>query len=215
MQPHPLPSEMKSVTFNGVLWGSALKPDSNALILDVRDESKKTGSLYHLDLATMLSERLSVELDWWEELIGATDTFIFTVKYPDKNDPTLKEYQEIMLETGVRKVITEINLDQAVIDLPSVYETGTEFHKTVADFLSIELPLSCEYYEIGDNIIISYYIRSELGFSRYLLLLTAGKKSWKVLQDEKVKGFAPGAFFVLNNQIIFVRERNEVCIYDL
>lgn len=47
----------------------------------------------------------------------------------------------------------------------------------------------------GEQIMLSYYLRSGTGFERYLLILHNGKTLLKEKQDEQIKGFAPEAFF--------------------
>lgn len=145
----------------------------------------------------------------------AFDGDLFTSVYQDKNDPNQKKFYQ-----WKQNVCSEIEesvipkVDEWVTS-PSIYEQGTEYHQTVANFLAVEIPCSCEYLEINKKIILSYYLRSSKQLDRHLLVLDDGKKALKVVQDDGMKGFAPGAFFTIENRLFFVKNRNEICVHTL
>ena len=189
--------------------------ESGGLICDCRDEKSKETNLYRIPSGHYSAEKLTFTIAWWERLVGIERGYLYTVRYTDQNDPTVQQYVRYALKADLSEEVEVLPSLQFAHRTPELYELDSEHHRTVARFLSLELPLACEYTEIQENIIISYYLRSDNGFSRFLLLLTRGKKAWKIQQDRSMKGFSSGAFFVVNDRLIFIRERNEVCIYDL
>lgn len=215
MQSNSVPSGLNSVTFDGVIWGLVPSASKQSVVLDIREEESQTTRLHALALHSLKTEQLKGQISWWERIVYAIEDQVITVKYLDPKDPTQSVVEQVDCHSGERVRLAALPAIEPNVEQPQLYDYGTEYHQTIATFLSLDLPLSCEYLEWQDKIIISYYLRSENGFTRYLLLLAAGEKVWKLQQDGEMKGFAPGAFFVCDGQLIFVRERNEVCIYTL
>lgn len=212
-------SSIRSTKLSGTIYSSVFS-SSNQLILDVRDQEKQTISYYHLHLPSLKLEKIPItNTHWWTKLIAADVESMYFTKYMDRSDPNSQLYLRIPVNGGGVGDFEEVQeiplIEEQSITYPTLYESGTNYHKTVSDFLGLELPLSCEYLEWGQKIIISYYLRSENEFDRYLLLLDNGKKEWKLHQDHKMNGFSSGAFFIHNDQLLFFKELNEVCIYTL
>lgn len=185
------------------------------LVLDVRNEQKRTVRYFTLNLLDhQLTELPYENLTWWSSLEAYHNGVAFISEYLDQKDPTKKgtfllgeEKEQIGLEQ--LPVLEQFPMH------PYLYEDGTDYHQTVSSFLSLELPLSCEYLEHEENIILSYYLRSGKVFNRFLLVLKEGKKYLKETQDVGIKGFAAGAFFVLDGNVFYVKNGNEICIYPL
>ncbi|MEP1097213.1 MAG: hypothetical protein ABJG78_19010 [Cyclobacteriaceae bacterium] len=201
--------------FDGVIWNSIVSNDGGMLILDVRDEEKKLVEYFKLDLADFELSSLNIDGGSWWSKMESYDGNLFISQYQDKNDPNNKKLYR--LEADNRDEVTTAGTLSPELDVvrPSVYEPGSEYFKIVGDFLGLELGCSCEYLEWSDKIILSYYLRSGKVFDRHLLVLHKDKKVLKELQDVEMKGFASGAFFVLNNKLFFVKNRNEIFIYSV
>jgi len=209
-----LPCEIQSVVLKNPIWRILYDKERDSLIVDHRSETSKKIDVVELALPSLKRKRIKLKMTWWENMIQIEGRMLFSIGYHDQKDPANYSIRKVNLETLTEEERSSLpkNINQVVE--PSLYDLESDHHKTVASFLGLELLLPCEYLEFDDNIIISYYIRSENGFERYLLLIRDGSKAWKVRQDDLVKGFASGAFFVANNRLIFVRDRNEVCIYN-
>jgi len=206
-------SSIQKISLNQNIWNTALDESARYLYIEVRSEEDQVVQLVQMHFESMTTKILEFKFNWWDKLVGADDGFIYLVTYHNQQDPADHSIIQIHASDLSRQEVQELpNWHEKSIH-PFVYESDTEYHKTVSDFLSLEQPLSCEYLEWNDKIIISYYVRSENVFDRYLLLLKDGNKELKVCQDQGMKGFAPGAFFVFENQLIFIQDRNEVCVY--
>ncbi|MFK7952064.1 MAG: hypothetical protein AB8B73_04405 [Ekhidna sp.] len=206
---------INSINLPGTVFGSALNKD-NQLLLDVRDEKKQTITYYQLDLHSLSLVKLPfANAEWWTKLVSADSEALYFTKYKDRSDPNSKAFFKAVLGGKQAVEVDETPLSNTEVKYPTLYEVETPHHQTVSDFLGLDLPLSCEYEEWENKIIISYYLRSDNAFDRFLLLLDNGKKEWKLHQDRRMKGFSPGAFFIHQNQLIFFKELNEVCTYPL
>ncbi|SNT37870.1 protein of unknown function [Ekhidna lutea] len=208
-----IPDSVNQIKLEGVVWGTVLDEESKILYLDVRDVKNRTIQLVQIDLNELKAATQSVSNSWWSQMMDVYEQEIYFVKYEDQNDPANQSYFKMQWGDDTLSKVDAIPEKTPAIWPPNVYEQGTAYHKTVASFLALELPLSCEYLEWDDKIIISYYLRSGGGYDRYLLLLEGEEKKWKLKQDTAMKGFSPGAFFVFQDQLIFIKNRNEVCVY--
>lgn len=96
------------------------------------------------------------------------------------------------------------------IHYPVYYAPGSRSYLTVMDFLNMESGIGCEYFEWQDYIIISYYRRLKTKFERKLLVLKGDVEIYHQVQDEDLKGFASGSFFVVNGLLVFIENGNQI-----
>ncbi len=202
---------IKYVSFDGIIWNSVIESNTAMMFLEIRKNNDV--QLVRLDLSTLKFQTKSVDHSKWTQLVGAADDLLYFIEYQDENDPNKHEYFSISWDEDIRNSLEKIPEFSEKVKHPHIYESGSEYHKTVAKFLSLDLSLSCEYLEWNDKIIISYYLRSGNEFDRYLLLLRNEDKEFKVCQDKQMKGFSPGSFFVFKDHLIFIKDQNEVCVY--
>lgn len=207
-----IPNSIACVKLDGQVWSTAIDERNRLIYLEVR--SKKSVEVVKLDLATLKFTSKTFDLAWWTQLVEVEGENLFFTEYRDQADPSNKKYFKLSWGDGARTDVSELPFFEIDLKQPSIYEHGSSYHKTVGDFLALELPVSCEYLEWNDKIIISYYLRSGNGFDRFILLLQDGEKVWKVKQDEEMRGFSSGSFFVFQEQLIFIKDRNEVCVFS-
>ena len=74
-----------------------------------------------------------------------------------------------------------------------------------------------EYLEWkNERIVLSYYIEGERELDQYLLITD---KDSQVLRkeriDEQLKGMALDVFMVVQHQCIYIKDKNQLCMYDL
>ncbi|MBC6410821.1 MAG: hypothetical protein GDA42_10280 [Ekhidna sp.] len=215
MQFVDLPSGFRSLRFDYPIHKIILSDKEKVLILNVRDDLKKATYLYKVPLNALTKERINLKIGWFEDLVGVSRDYVYTIVYEDRNDPSKCHFARYDVSGQKVEKVSDIPQFNFSGDEPFLYEHGTAFYQIVKKFLELDLPLACEYYEKRGNIIISYYLRSGERFNRYLLLLKEGKKVWSIEQDREMKGFSSGAFFVFDDQVIFIKDRNEICFYNL
>ena len=203
---------MKHISFEGKIWNSAVDAKSMKMYFLVRTDSNET-FIAQVDPESMEHTSQTVNLTRWTQLIGAVEDVLYFIAYQDEHDPNQNNIFCIRWGDDKNESVEQLPDFSNLVTYPSIYEHGSDYHQTVQEFLSVELPHSCEYLEWKDKIIISYYLRSGNVFDRHLLLLKDGAKELKVCQDREMKGFSPGAFFVFNEQLIFIKDQHEVCVY--
>ena len=210
-------TDIFTVKLPSKIWTLATNTTKKELLAQVGDHVGDANTIIKLDLSTRSHQFyvLPFEKDEWIRLASFQESFAYFIRYVDRNDPTKYEFIQHHLDRiEYSQVNTIPEVPEVKID-PYVYEHESDYFNTVKEFLGLDLPLSCEYLELGDKIIISYYLRSENGFDRFLLILKGGEKELKIRQDQRMKGFSPGAFFVIDDQLVFIKDQNEICFYPV
>lgn len=204
--------EIHSIQMKNPIWGILYDQDHN-LLVESRSTEDKQIELRMIDLKDHSpTQKIHINMEWLEKPIWMRKSKLYTFRFVTNDDPTSAQYFEYDLKDMSKNHIAEVPADANHLIEPALYPAGSDSHQMVKNFLSLDLELPCEYFEIADFIIISYYLRSGSGFERILLVLKNGQKWLKVTQDQDMKGFSDGAFFVVGRKLIFVRNRNEVCI---
>lgn len=74
-----------------------------------------------------------------------------------------------------------------------------------------------EYLEWkNERIVLSYYIEGEKDWNQYLLITDKNTEVvWHEQIDEQLKGMALDVFMLINKQCIYVKDKNQLRIYDL
>lgn len=99
------------------------------------------------------------------------------------------------------------------LEHPLFYVPGSSGMNSVREYLQLEPGgPGCEYLEFKTYIIISYYLRSstEAKFVRKLLVLKGDDELYHDIQDDRLDGFARGAFFMWNELLIFIKNGNQI-----
>jgi len=74
-----------------------------------------------------------------------------------------------------------------------------------------------EYLEWkNERIVLSYYIEGQKDWDQYLLITDKNTMVvWHEQIDQQLKGMALDVFMVLKQQCVYVKDKNQLCIYDL
>jgi len=205
---------LHSLAFENAIWNLLFNEEQHLIFAMERVGDKV--QVWNVDPDSKSRVKVMTNENGWEQFVAAEGNYLYSKAYQDKGDLSNSSVFRYNFSDGKKEKVTSFPMStSSKITLPMIYEFDTGYHKTICSFLGISLPLSCEYLEKEDNIIISYYLRLQEGFERFLLVLKAGKKNLKIRQDHGMKGFSSGSFFVLGNQLVFVKNRNEICFYAL
>lgn len=118
------------------------------------------------------------------------------------------EKKEFSLSHKYAELLRE---EKATVHNPVFFSATSDNMKIVNDFLAIEPSgVGCEYLEIKNYIIISYYIRLDRKFERKLLVLKDDHELYHEVQDTDMAGYASGAFFLFNHLLVFIKNGNQI-----
>ncbi len=99
---------------------------------------------------------------------------------------------------------------------PILYWEGSDNFEVVKTFLSGENIVSLvDYMEMGEYIIFSYSVPDGKDFTRRIVVLREEEEIYSTVLDRKMEGVAPGSFFVFNNYLIFIVEREQINAIEL
>lgn len=143
-----------------------------------------------------------------------------------------KQYQAIDLLDGEKHTIEEEQFFQLNLSLkkdsessletkyPLHYKEGTSYFETCKNYLYNRLHLQAvkaiEYLEVKNRIIISYYTGNATTLVNYLLVMDSeGGILYNEIIQENINAVGLETFFIVKNQVIFVKEKNEIFSYNL
>lgn len=138
-----------------------------------------------------------------------------------------KRYETIELTGGRREAVEEsIVLDvkenpegHKLAHYPYHYKEGSAYFDTCKTFLYNRLHLQAvnaiEYLEVNHWIVISYYVHDE-GLVNYLLIIDENGEIYLHEAIQKnINAVGLETFFIVENHLIFVKDKNEIFCYNL
>jgi Domain of unknown function (DUF4905) len=139
---------------------------------------------------------------------------ILTVYQLDENN--MPGYQEIMLEK-LSEDLFKTKLSQN--PSPTHYPEDSPYFSTIFNFLyrllNIEAQKGVDYFEIGNKIIISYYIYRDKLFQNYLLVITHDRQ---ILLNDLIattEGIGIDTFTLQSDTLLYVKNENYFIGYEL
>ena len=141
-----------------------------------------------------------------------------TIPHPHFKNKT----KAINIKTGVGFEMDPkpLNLLENAIKLPNLYQKGNEyfswFERFIADSIKVSAVIECEYLETPNNILISFYTTTGKTLENKLLLADLeGNVIELFTLGQKLTGIGRDTFFILNNRLIFVSNKDTLNVYDL
>jgi hypothetical protein len=121
--------------------------------------------------------------------------------------------KELAAHTGLPESLPDATLR------PQQYGDGTDYFRTVGNFLQEKLNLSAvlalEYLEYNGKIFIAYYLQEQTLASYLCVLSDAGEILLHEKTDEHLKGIGQDTFFILSGCLFFVKNKHELLSYFL
>ncbi|MEQ8473185.1 MAG: DUF4905 domain-containing protein [Marinoscillum sp.] len=174
-------------------WTTSLRLYYPYLLLeqycDPQNPTKKTLLVYELEKQEIFAEVPGFQ---FEELVGTE---------VQGYDPQQQDIRKAVELTDLKTDLTEKNN----LSNPVYYHPGTESYEMVAGYLNLDQKdVGCEYFELEESIIISYYVRLGTKFERKLLVIKGDNEIYHNVVDKDLEGFASGGFFLLNDLVVFI-----------
>ncbi|MCU0416000.1 MAG: DUF4905 domain-containing protein [Cytophagaceae bacterium] len=105
------------------------------------------------------------------------------------------------------------------VQYPYHFDNENEFYpqlKTYIEQIHKESPVSgMEYLEIGDKVIISYYLCTDSLYTNKLSISDNSSILYQATLSEDMKGVAWDTFFVQNNVVVVVQNLNQIISIEL
>lgn len=117
------------------------------------------------------------------------------------------------VKTGERGVesLSASTTNAVDLEYPGYHGQGSIVVKLVEEIVGgLAQELGCEYLELGNCIIICYYLRLDGKYARKLLVIVAEEEVFHELLDEGLNGYAAGGFLVLGDYVVCIKNGNEI-----
>ena len=198
----------------GTIFNSAVS-STGQLAIESRAKEITFFSVYNLKNGELISET-QANISPWYSLAALDQTSLILRYFESQQNPDQVSF--IRFDVDSNKLLNEVDIHtitRSVALIPELFVLESEGFQMVAQFLGKPIVLGCEYLELNELIIISYYLPFGKRFQRKLLVLKSGKKVLDEIQDKSLNGFAPGGFFTFQDQLIFINENTEIVIYEI
>ncbi|MEM7550091.1 MAG: DUF4905 domain-containing protein [Bacteroidota bacterium] len=140
------------------------------------------------------------------------------VRLHNRKDELFGLDEHLLLNRQTDQNVMSIDFTNQIIR-PNHYEQGSEYALTVQRFLnsliSEDIIDVFDYLEYKESLLISYYCRSESGMVNNLLI---GSKDFSTYEEimlaDNVSGIGSDTFWIINDQLFFVQDKDTLLGYD-
>jgi len=166
----------------------------------------------------------SMEVQWWLEHFQLLDIRQQTVsgKWHEQGESAVRHF-DIFSGKEVNDGLAEANSNEAVheqVKYPVHYDSESPHFQTVKSFIASHFNIlavgACDYLEIGDFIIVSWFFQEG---GSYANMISVMDSEGEIVLEEKIgtglDAFAADTFFVLKNRLIFVSNKTQLLVYEL
>lgn len=163
----------------------------------------------------------SLEVDWWKEDFQLDELMENAVKGASTIDEK-KVSTAVDIETGKELDPEKLNsrIPDGSVFHPTHYPETSSHFATIKRFLAENInsvPMgACDYLEFKGLIMLSYFISEGAALSNHLIIFNeAGEAILQQKLGSGLNALASGTFFVINNYLVFITNKTQLCVYEL
>jgi hypothetical protein len=105
------------------------------------------------------------------------------------------------------------------IYFPDYFSVDDAYFEKIAGFLhkklGINVVLGLEYLEQDNYLISSYYLKNGNKYDRYIVVFKHGESIFNKCIDRNMDGISTESFFLMENEMIFVENRDTLAVWEL
>ncbi len=210
----------KEITFEERWWIAATATDGKTLVLHTYPEpdNPQHKSYVAIDIPTLNTvwqsdtfQVLKVEDDWLTGYDQTAETSTY------KSIHIHRQEEKLLTVADAADLLKEINKN---LYEPFHYPETNPYFATVKQFILQYTNTSpvhgCEYLEYRHLILIGYYLQEAGALANYLLVLDAeGRLHLQERMDQHLQQIGLGTFFVAQDKLILIKEKNQLVSYAL
>lgn len=213
-------------TFEQKIWYSLFY--EHYIILELRDEIKRTVRYTCINLLenTISWENVEVKATWWLGMTNVANGHVCIAEYETGDKPMVKKRYWITIATGEINPMIELLEEEKITDSifskvqrPVHYTEDNPYFAVIFNFLyrllRFEAQKAVDYLEVGDKIIISYYIYHQNLLLNYLLVTNRKRE---VLLNKLIatsEGIGIDTFVVSAGLLLHVGNKNQLLGYEI
>lgn len=212
-----------SNTFQGKIWKILADEDEKHVAIELRSDSSLEVKFFCLDIKSLVLSDINLpQNDWWTSLTAIRNGKVYIKQFESEGNPKMKELLvwDILKQTKLDfSGLDEVENDHTNVSRLSFYPKSNEHFATLKEFVEAVtekkvLEAGIEYLEFETAVILSYYAKDK-AMANYLLVTDHQKQ---VLLHECIgqdlKGIGQDTFIVSNNKLIFVKDKQQLFIYQ-
>lgn len=210
----------KDITFEEPWWVGATATDGRTLVLHIYQDSQNPQykSYFAVDVAS--------QREIWQsgtfQVLGMEGESI--LGYEKQKD--FLEYKLISAKDKTEKSLSKEEVESLLsrenknLHYPFHYTETQPYFETIKQFViqytNTKPVRGCEYLEHQNLILISYYIHERSALANYLLVVdTEGQLYLQEVLDKNLSHIGLGTFFIANDKLVLVKEKNQLISYAL
>ena len=210
-------------TFEQKIWHCLFY--GHYIILELRDEIKRTVRYTCIDLRdnNICWENLDLKVSWYQSLSEVVNGAVCIYEYEAEDKPVIKQTFWVDVVSGeLRDTIQNDSVPSREIARPQTpihYIEENPYFSVIFNFLyrllKIEAQKAVDYLEVGDKIIISYYIYHQNLLFNYLLVTNRKRE---VLLNKLIAtsdGIGIDTFVVSTGLLLYVGNKNQLLGYEI
>lgn len=214
-----------SIHLSAPVWNLMPLPDRPLVVMEQRDEVKRTASfsLYDYREGKFLWRDVVLAERWWVNLAGVASEMIVlkvfeSTENPDKTSLMFLNITDGSVSERPPEQTDLVHTNDALY--PFQYLDGEPDFEIVKRFLiskfEIIPKLGVEYMEYADHVFISFYAGNPAAFINRLSIFTA---QGNCLYDEEMgtnlKGIGINTFFIASGSLFFVKNKTELVTFRI
>ncbi len=213
--------------FSSPIWKTEISPDGGKMAFEIRDQQAHQAHFWVLDthnFTWMLERYLLPEEEWWCGLSHIDCHALYVHVFDNQDNPDEKTLYQLAFQSNELKTVEPEILSGSLIhegiQFPVFYghdvDHFAEFREFIQRELNVDPQLGCDYMEYGNNIIISYYIRSTKGFECWMAVIDHhGSVILQETLEKSLTGVIGKPYFIVGDNLFFIKNKREICVYDL
>ncbi len=105
------------------------------------------------------------------------------------------------------------------ISFPDYFSEEDDYFQKIAGFLNkkldVDIVLGLEYLEKENFLILSYYLKGKNKYDRFVAVFKHGDIILNKCIDRNMEGISTESFFLMENDMIFVENRDTLAVWEL
>lgn len=206
----------KNISFEENWWISAYYFSDNTIVFQTYNDTQniEARSAFGFDV-------ISMEALWSIEdvkLSRESDSLLKVASLKSPEESFLMNINTGEEVTSVEGSLPQVESDRAIF--PIHYEQENSHFETISRFLmskGISKPdESCDYLEMEGFFAIASNFKNDTGYNLDLFVFSQeGDLLLNESLDKEMKGLATGTFFIVNQALIFVKEKRDLVFYSI
>ncbi len=207
-------------TFRKGIW-RIIAGSTDSMGIESRDGEQLSVDFHQFNLNRLTCHLISEhQQTWWSTLIHIARTGAYFKAFESQENPFRQKLNFLDFSSRELSGISEEQLPEVSSNyaFPAIYPVASPEYDVVATYLQLHQVVpsgTIEYMEMENVFVVAFNVEGQSGKKRELLVGNPkGELMLKETVYEKVQGEIANSFISYLNLVIFVRNENELVVYE-